>query len=119
MNGDLEQAFSPVLAAPAGLPEVEQSTSYGTPALKVRGKLIARLKDADTLVLRCPMEEKEVLLDAEPAIFFETPHYHGWSAILIRLAAIDPDHLRHHVARAWRMQAPCKLAAAFEAAALP
>ena len=54
----LEPAFAraTAAAAAAGLPGIETGTSYGTPALKVRGKLILRVKDADTLVLMCALE---------------------------------------------------------------
>lgn len=69
-------------ARAAQLPEVEDATSCGTPALKVRKKLLARVKDADTLVIMCPVEEKEMLIEAAPAIYFETDHYKGWPAVL-------------------------------------
>src|SRR5688572_17399839 len=53
MATDLDQAFSRIenLAGQRGLPDVTRSTSYGTPALKVRDKSFVRLKDATTLVL--------------------------------------------------------------------
>src|SRR5262245_30471587 len=53
--------FARVRAAAAHLPEVEEATAYGTPSLKVRGKSFVRLKDADTLVVLCAIEEKEML----------------------------------------------------------
>ena len=57
-------------------------------ALKVRGKLFLRVKDAGTLVLMCPLEEKELLMEAAPHIYYETDHYKGWPAVLVRVAAI-------------------------------
>ena len=79
MVADLDKAFAAVrrAAVRARLPEVEETMWYGTPSLKVRGKGFARLKDADTLVLMCPLEEKELLMEVEPEIFFETDHYQG------------------------------------------
>ncbi len=79
MTHDLDAAFAPVRGAldKAGWPETEESTWYRTPSLKVRGKSFCRLKDADTLVLLCPMEEKELLMELQPDIFFETDHYKG------------------------------------------
>jgi hypothetical protein len=62
---------------PAHLPEIETGTSYGTPALKVRGKLFQRVKDPDTLVLMCPLEEKKLLMAAAPHIYYETDHCKG------------------------------------------
>jgi hypothetical protein len=55
----LEAAVARVLAATAHLPGVEEATSYGTPALKVRGKLFARLKDAGTLVVHSAPTRKK------------------------------------------------------------
>ena len=92
-----------------GLPEVERSTSYGTFAVKVRGKLMARVKDADTVVLACPAEEKELLKEAAPDIYFETPHYHGYPLILARIRVIADDELANRLRIAWRMMAPAKL----------
>ncbi|WP_163270499.1 MmcQ/YjbR family DNA-binding protein [Chelativorans alearense] len=111
-DGAWGKAFERLREAAAGLPEVEESTSYGTPSLKVRKKFLARVKDPETIVLMCPLEEKEMLLSAAPDIFYETDHYRGWPAILARIHRIAPDELRHRLERAWRMQAPKRLAAA-------
>lgn len=106
-------ARATVAAEAAGLPGIETGTSYGTPALKVRGKLIVRVKDADTLVLMCALEDKEVLMEAAPQIYFETDHYKGWPAVLVRLPAIDDAELGHRIIHAWRLKAPARLIAQF------
>jgi|SRR5690606_23011841 len=111
---DEEGAFEKLRRAAAGLPQVEESTSYGTPSLKVAGKFLARVKDPDTVVLKCPLDEKEMLLFAEPEVFYETDHYKGWPAVLVRIHRIAPDELRHRLERAWRMQAPKRLLKATE-----
>lgn len=56
----MEAAFARVLAiaASTGLEGIESAPSYGTPGLKVHGKFLARMKDDETLVVRCPLEEK-------------------------------------------------------------
>ena len=66
-----------VVAIGLRLPEVEVATSYGTPALKVRGKGMCRLRtNPDALVLRVvDMGEREALLQGQPDAFFSTPHY--------------------------------------------
>jgi hypothetical protein len=92
-----------------GLPEVSEGTSYGTPALKVGDKSFTRLKDADTLVIMMPIEQKELLMEAAPAIYFETDHYRGWPAVLVRLAAISDAELAQRLAEAWRHKAPKRL----------
>ena len=93
------------LAADADLPGIERSTSYGTPSLKVRGKFLGRLFDADTLVIRCPVEETAMLMQTEPQFYFQTDHYRGYEAMLVRLAYIDDARLAARLERAWSMQA--------------
>jgi hypothetical protein len=70
-----------------------------------------RVKDRDTLVFRCTVEEKGLLMEAAPDIYFETDHYKGWPAVLVRLSNIDDAELLHCLQRAWRLQAPAKLVA--------
>jgi hypothetical protein len=108
-------AFAKLKAAAEDLPEVEESTSYGTPSLKVRKKSFCRIKDADTAVLMCPIEEKELLMEAAPELYFETDHYKGWPAVLVRIHAIPMDELRLRLRRAWIFHAPRKLAKSLEA----
>lgn len=91
-------------------PGVEDSTSYGTPALKVRGTLLARLKeDGETLVLKTTFTDRERLLGGAPDLFFLTDHYlkHPW--ILVRLPQIDESFLRELLVEAWRLTAPASL----------
>lgn len=77
------------------LPGVEESTSYGTPALKVGGRLLARLKeDGESLMLRVDIDARDLLLQADPRVFFITDHYREHPAILIRLREIEPPRLR-------------------------
>jgi hypothetical protein len=113
MADDLDQAFTRIekLAQARGLPEVTRSTSNHTPALKVRDKSFVRLKDADTLVLLCPSEQKALLMEISPDIYFETDHYVGYPAVLIRLDAIDDEELSLRLEDAWRFKAPGTLAA--------
>jgi hypothetical protein len=95
------------------LPGVEESTSYGTPSLKVggkRGKMIARLKeDGETLVVRCSQDEREILLDADPGAFTITDHYRDHDYVLVSLPAADPDLLDERLTEAWSLVAPAKL----------
>ena len=111
-----DAAFARVLAiaASTGLPGIEAGRSYGTPSVNVRGKFMARIKDADTLVVRCPVEEKHFLMEADPAVFFETDHYKGYPAFLVRLGAADDATIAGRLERAWRMQAPKKLVVEWE-----
>jgi hypothetical protein len=104
---DIETAFARIEAAAKarGLAGIDAGTSYGTPALKVRRKLLVRIKDAETLVLACPIEMKELLIQAAPEIYYETDHYRGWPAVLIRLSAISDEELGLRIEAAWLAQA--------------
>jgi hypothetical protein len=76
----------------------------------VRGKMFAALRtDPDAIVVRCDGEEKPLLLDARSDILFETPHYHGWPYMLIRLEA-SLDEVREFLTDSWLIAAPKKLA---------
>jgi hypothetical protein len=92
------------------LPDVEEGTSYGTPSWKVRGKFMGRLRDNDTVfVAKVDKGEKHLLMEAEPDVFFETPHYQGYGYVLVRLANIDEDELAEVIEDAWRLAAPSSL----------
>jgi hypothetical protein len=101
-----------VRRAAASLPEIEESTSYGTPALKVRGKLVARLReDGETLVLRTDLDSRDAMLRAQPSLFYITDHYRDYPAILLRLKEVRPAQLKDLVEDSWRLVAPRSLVA--------
>lgn len=58
--------------------------------------------------------EKEMLIEAEPTKFFTEPHYNGYPAILVRLAAVDGNELEALLLNAWRCQAPSALVKEFD-----
>jgi hypothetical protein len=96
--------------------EVEESTSYGTPALKVRGKMFARLReDGETLVVWTDFIEREALTQGEPETFFITPHYEDYPLVLISLARVDEAELRELLIESWRERAPRRLLGDFDA----
>lgn len=100
-------SYADVLKLALALPGVEESTSYGTPALKVRGKLLARLKeDGQTLVLRTTTADRTRLLAADSDVFYLTDHYANYPWILIRLPHIDRAFLAELLAEAHRLTAP-------------
>jgi hypothetical protein len=92
------------------LPEVEESTSYGTPALKVRGKLMVRLKeDLETTVVRTTWEERERLMALYPTVFYITEHYRKHPWVLLRMPAANLALVRPLLRRAWQLSAPATL----------
>ena len=116
MATDLDQIFIRIeqLAQARALPRIERATSYGTPALKVGDKAFVRLKDDATLVLLCPTDQKALLMEMSPDIYFETDHYVGYPAVLVRLDVIGDEELSLRLEDAWRFKAPARVAAAFK-----
>jgi hypothetical protein len=97
------------------LPGIEEGTSYGTPAFRVRGRFLGRLHDdGERLVLKIDLAEREALLQMQPSTFTVTPHYEPYPLVLIRLETVDPLELRELITEAWRQEAPKRLIADFD-----
>jgi hypothetical protein len=95
-----------VVAIGLALPGAELSRSYGRPALKVRGKAFAATGKADDhFVLMAELDEIDVLMDTEPRVFFQTDHYKGWPAVLVRYGSADPERIAALLERAWERRA--------------
>lgn len=109
--------FDEVRAMALALPQVEEATSYESPAFRIRKRLIARLHDdGAALVVKVEPREREALLATRPERFFITPHYEDSpSWILARLEGADPDELAGLLAAAWRRLAPRRIVEAFDA----
>jgi hypothetical protein len=103
------------------LPGVEVATSFRTPALRVRGKGMCRLRtNPDALVLRVSdLGEREALLQGQPDVFFTTPHYDGYPYVLVRLEAVDPVELGELLEEAWRVFAAKRVVKAWDAERAP
>lgn len=98
-----------------GFPEVEEITE-GRPAFRVRGKLFAwtpRERDGGGLAVRVDRDEKQLLIDSRPDVYFSSPHYDGYPAVQIHLELIEREALVELVEDAWLIQAPKRLAAEF------
>jgi len=108
-----------VRTAALSLPETNEKSSYGMPGFRVRTKGFARLhEEPGVLMLWCAdLSEKEALIATDPETFFTTPHYDGYSSILVRLERIDSDGLLDLLTAAWRSRAPKRLLEAFDATA--
>src|ERR1700741_2021437 len=81
------------------LPGVEESTAYGAPALKIRGKLLAcvpthRSAEPNSLAVRVVFDDRRDLLSAAPDVYYVTDHYLNYNAVLVRLSRVTPDVLR-------------------------
>ncbi len=106
-----------VVALGTALPEVEESTWFRTPSLKVAGKGFARLRSEAEggLVLMCDLGEKEAMLASGDPAYYTTSHYDGYGAILVDLERVEKDQLAELIEESWRLKAPAKLRKAFDA----
>ncbi|WP_425230073.1 MmcQ/YjbR family DNA-binding protein [Sphingomonas sp.] len=84
------------------LPATALSTSYRQPAIKVDGKaFVSTGREPGSFHVRSPHDEKAVLMETDPATFWQTAHYANWPGLLIRFGNADPDRVRLVVTRAW------------------
>ena len=84
------------------LPGAELATSYGKPAVKVRGKGIMGVgREAGSFGVSATLDEVEVLKETDPDCFWQSPHYEGWPAILVREEAADRERVAALIERAW------------------
>jgi hypothetical protein len=96
--------FDDVRAMALAWPEIGDGTSYGTAALKVRKKLLARLKeDGDSLVIpSVPQDEREMLVESRPKLFYFTEHYRNYPIVLVRLSKARRAEVEPLLRRQWR-----------------
>ena len=81
------------------MPDVEEGTAWGVPALRSSGRVIcctAAHKDAEpnTLVVMLPFDQRDALIEEEPDVYYLKPHYVAHPCVLVRLPAIRDDALR-------------------------
>jgi hypothetical protein len=116
------------LAMPEATKEVSDD---GRPSYLVHGKMFCfhrgRRPDAidpetgerldDVLVFRvADVDVKELLLSDDRGVFFTTPHFDGYAAVLVRipdLARLDREELRETVVEAWLTRAQRRVAKAW------
>ena len=102
--------FDTVRSIALGMPDVEESTTYGSPALKIRGKLLAcipvhRSAEPDSVAIRIDFARRDELLNTAPDVYYLTDHYVNYPVVLVRLSRIHTDALRDLLGMAWRFVA--------------
>ena len=112
-----------------GLPEAEERLSRDLRQWRVKDKLFAwerplRRSDLEALGAAAPdgpilgvrtehLLAKEAILQSDADVFFTTPHFDGYPAVLVQLDRIKVDELREVIVEAWLARAPKRLADAF------
>ena len=108
MNIDTIAFYQQVSLIALTFPGAEASTSYGTPAFKVKKKLFARFKeDGKTLVVYT--NERDKWMKANPVSFFITDHYKNYPAMLIDLSTVKKKDLEELLYASWQIRAPKSL----------
>ena len=95
--------FDEAVAFALALPDTELSTSYGKPAVKVasngRAFLYTGHEDQTSFGIAIDLDTVEILKETDPDTFWQTPHYEGWPAVLVRYDGEDQDRLRETIQR--------------------
>jgi hypothetical protein len=91
--------FEAVRAIARDFPDLQESTMYGSPALKLGKRLVAclaihRSAEPGSLVVRTNFEQRDALLAEDPATYYVTDHYVNHPVVLVRLARLQQDQLR-------------------------
>lgn len=91
--------FDIVRAIALTLPGAEDGTVYGSPAIKIKGKLLAGIPanksaEAGSLGVRIDFEQRAALLRDAPQTYYITDHYRNYPIVLVRLSRIDEGALR-------------------------
>ena len=89
------------------LPNVEEGTVYGSPALKVGGKMFACIAihssaEPDSLAVRMEFDQRDELIAADPKTYYLTDHYVDYPVVLVRLARVHPDALPDLLRMGWQ-----------------
>jgi hypothetical protein len=111
------------------LPETSEREARGKSFWEVKGKLFVwerplRRSDLEALGADAPtgpilgahvehLGAKEALIADDPDVYFTTPHFDGYAAILVQLERVPIDELQELVTEAWLKRAPKRLAHAF------
>jgi hypothetical protein len=96
-------SFGDAVAYALTLPDTILSTSYGKPAVKVasngRAFLYTGHEDGTSFGIAVDLDTVEMVKETDPDTFWQTPHYEGWPAVLIRFGSADPDRVRAMIER--------------------
>ena len=100
-------SFKPVEAIGRSLPDVELTTTWGKPTLKVRGRMFVcmashKSAEPDTLVVMMDFADRDALVEDDPNTYYLKEHYVGYPCVLVRLSRVHPDALRDLVIGAHR-----------------
>jgi hypothetical protein len=98
-----------------GLPGTEEASAHGRSGFKVGKKFLCAFNEEENAIgIRISMDERELLMEQAPEIYFLTDHYRPYPAVLIALAHVSEKELRAVLERRWRSTAPAKLVRVYD-----
>ncbi len=104
-NADTLAQLETVRKIIMNLPGAEEYLCYGTPAFRVKKKLLARLReDGESLAVHA--DDRDIWLTAHPEAFFITDHYFNYPTVLVHLTKASPAVLQQVLTEAWIQCAP-------------
>jgi hypothetical protein len=91
--------FDAAIAIGRTLPDVEVTTTWGAPTLKVRGKMLAcvainKSAEPNSMVVRMDTAQRDLLIEEDPATYYLTDHYVDYPCVLVRMSRVSTDALR-------------------------
>ena len=97
-------------------PEANEKLSYGKPSFFIAKKFFTRHRaEDDSIVLIVDsIDERDMMMEADPKTFFITDHYKDYPSVLVRMERADPKTIEGMLARRWRKIAPKKLLKAID-----
>jgi hypothetical protein len=100
-------SFKTVESIGRTLPDVDLTTTWGCPTLKVRGRMFAcvashKSAEPNTLVVMMDFPDRDALIEDDPDTYYLKDHYLNYPCVLVRLSRVDEDALRDLISGAYR-----------------
>ena len=95
-----------VFAYALSLPGTEDSTQHDKRCVRLRGQWILNdNRENDAVAIALDTLTVEFLMETAPETYFQTPHFHGYPAVLARYQNADVDRLKEQIDKAWARRA--------------
>jgi len=99
--------FDTVRKIASALPGVEESTTYGTPSFKLRGKLLTcmainKSAEPNSLAITMDFDQRDALMAEAPDSYYVTGHYIDYPIVLVRLSRVNSAVLQDLLQAGWR-----------------
>ena len=95
-------SWDSVMAFAMALPGAEESTSYGRPTVRIRSKpIVYPTREPESFAIAASLDEKQMLIETDPDTFWDSAHFSGWPAVLVRYGSAERERIETVIRRAW------------------